>query len=87
MSEIKKGKPPNNKGKRRSEKAILNAAESNRGKTRNKGKKHTRETLKKMSEARKGKSSWNKGISSSDETKKKQSESIKLWWKNKKGEL
>lgn len=89
LSDIKKGKPPNNKGKKLSEETKKKMSESRKGWSGkwNKGRKTSEETKKKMSESRKGRPSWNKGIKYSEETKKKQSESLKLWWKKRKGLL
>ncbi len=42
------------------------------------------ETRKKMSESHIGQTPWNKGISASDETKKKQSIAMKRYWQSKK---
>jgi hypothetical protein len=56
MSEAKKGKPSNHKGKHPSEETKRRISEANKGKPSNhKGKKHSEEAKRKMAEAHKGK--------------------------------
>ena len=70
LSEIKKGKPPNNKGKKLSEKTRLKMSQSRTGQKHHMfGKSHSEETKKKISNSKKGTIPWIKGKGHNEETR------------------
>lgn len=94
ISDSKKGKPPNNKGKKRSEESIRKFKETckknailKKGKHGNLGKKHSIVTKEKMSKKRKGLIPWNKGLKTPESVKKKISDGVNKNIKNKKEKL
>lgn len=77
--ETRKKLSDSNKGKKRSEETCKKLSEINKGKHTGKdnnfyGKRHSQETKEKISIAKRGKPSPNKGVSPSEETRKKISE-------------